>query len=310
MFENLYGLSCVENQTLAILRENGMDIRPLYRDAAMPMKELFFFLIYHGSKQEYFDRITRVQDLAKELRVLSLELRGRPADAWEPARKPFPRVETLRKYGLPAVDNPDPWPVIRAIRAAEPGDYILCRVSVDFTKQRLHARALRNDHYVRVRSDGPEFEVINDIPEIVVRLTEQELIDAYAGDYFWMHINRPLNELDQTRCWEKRVFKAETHVPFRFEPEDFEPLLSRPDGVREVGIRMRDLMGVLKILYHRMAEYYGQYADVSVIREQIPAVEKQYAMLQYFTLKKESNFPSILICFVRWPNRTPHCGRH
>jgi hypothetical protein len=52
MINTLYGLSCLENHTLAILHERGMDIRPLYRDCAMPMKELFFFLIYHGNRRE------------------------------------------------------------------------------------------------------------------------------------------------------------------------------------------------------------------------------------------------------------------
>ena len=45
MFEGLYGLSCVENQVLAFLRQQEVDVAPLYYNSAVPLKELFFL---HG----------------------------------------------------------------------------------------------------------------------------------------------------------------------------------------------------------------------------------------------------------------------
>ena len=45
MFEGLYGLSCVENQVLAFLRQQEVDVAPLYYNSAVPLKELFFFMV-------------------------------------------------------------------------------------------------------------------------------------------------------------------------------------------------------------------------------------------------------------------------
>ena len=68
MFEGLYGLSCVENQVLAFLRQQRVEVAPLYYNSAVPLKELFFFLVIQGIRPVYFDRVRRIQD---DLRAVS-----------------------------------------------------------------------------------------------------------------------------------------------------------------------------------------------------------------------------------------------
>lgn len=290
MFENLYGLSCMENQTLAILRERGMDVRPLYRDCAMPMKELFLFLIYHGSKQEYFDRITRVQDLAREIGVISMELCDRPAGDLREKRRPFPGAAVAGDYVLAPGKKRDAEEVITAVRNAAENEYILTRVTTDFTRLRLHGRGMRDDHYVRVTASGDTFEILNDIPDLSVTLTEKEFREAYGGDFFRLRVNRPLTEADSKTIHRDRVFKAERQEPFYFSPQDFDPIRQFPYEPPEVGIRMRNLAGVYKALRYRAAEYYGQYADTDFIRNRMPEAEKYYALLEYYNLKKTIPF--------------------
>ena len=290
MFENLYGLSCIENQTLAILRERGMDIRPLYRDCAMPMKELFFFLIYHGNKQEYFDRITRVQDLAREIGIISMELCGRSAGEQRENRLPFPGASPAGNYSLAPTKNLNAKEVIAITRNAVENEYILTRVTEEFTKVQLHARGLRDDHYVRVTTNGDNFDIINDIPEITLTLTEKEFELAYGGDFFRLRVNRDITEADRKMIYKDRVFKVEGREPFYFDPSDFDPIRRFPNEPENVGIRMRSMAGVYKTLRYRMAEYYGQYTDTDFIRNQMPEAEKYYSVFEYYNLKKNIPF--------------------
>ena len=271
MFEHLYGLSCIENQTLAILRERGMDIRPLYRDCAMPVKELFFFLIYHGNKQEYFDRITRVQDLAREIGIISMELCG-------------------RNHKLVSKKTPDMNKAITALRSAKENQYMLVRVTEEFTKNQLRARGLRSDHYVRVTATGGCFDAINDIPEITLTLTCEELAAAYGGDFFKLRVNRDITNTDREQIHKSRVFKAEKNTEFHFDISDFDPVRRFPNEPEDVGIRLRNMAGVYKALRYRMAEYYGQYIDTDFIRERLPEAEKCYSVFEYYNLKKSIAF--------------------
>ena len=299
MFENLYGLSCVENQTLAILTERSIDVRPLYRDSAMPMKELFFFLVYHGNKQEYFDRITRVQDLARELGIISLELCDRLAEETVTARRAFSGASPIGNYDLPAVKSPNPARMIEAIRTTGDSEYILTRVTKEFTKNRLHARGLRDDHYVRVWAAGDGFNVLNDIPETVIALTAEEFAAAYGGDFFRLRVKRDLTDADRRRVHKSRVFKTESNDPFYFEIDDFAPVRRFPYEPKEIGLRLRNMAGIYKTLRYRMAEYYGQYADTGFIRERMPEAEKYYAQFEYFNLKKSQPFTEYFEIFRR-----------
>ena len=70
MFEGLYGLSCVENQVLAFLRQQEVDVAPLYYNSAVPLKELFFFMVIQGMSPVRFDRVGRIQDDLRAIRTL------------------------------------------------------------------------------------------------------------------------------------------------------------------------------------------------------------------------------------------------
>jgi len=285
MFENLYGLSCIENQTLAILRNRGMDIRPLYRDCAMPIKELFFFLIYHGNKQEYFDRITRVQDLAKELGIISLKLYGQTVN-----QKKSPIMQ-------PQHFNPEE--MITALRNIKENEYILMRVTKEFTKERLRARGLRNDHFVAITINGNHFDVINDIPETSLTLTIEELNAAYDGEFFKLSLTRNITDADRKKAHIDRVFKAEKNTGFTFDISDFDPVRRFPNEPKEVGIRMRNMVGVYKTLRYRMAEYYGQYINTDFIRKHMNEVEKYYSLFEYYNLKKNTPFERYFEVFCK-----------
>lgn len=250
MFEQVYGFSCVENQVLARLKSRGMDIVPLYHEAAMPIKELFFFMVIEGKKQEYFDRVTRAQDLLRDMGIIDFRRRRARCD-----------------------DLPD------MIRNQPDTNDVLIRVNEGFAKEVLHARALRSDHFVLVSRNGDGFVLLNDIPELAVPVNDSGLIAAAQGEYFLLTVCRDITDEDREALWRMRRFRAENHIPFCFYKKDLE-------GIPEVGIRLRNMAGIYKALRRRMAAYYGDFVDTAFIRERIPQMERYYAMLEYYNLKK------------------------
>ena len=251
MFEGIYGMSCVENQVLAVLRERGADIRPLYHNSAVPLRELSFSLVVRGEKPYRFYRVPRIQEELKALGVISLTLRrGQDAD-------------TLRGQ-------------IRHGGA----DAVLVRVTPECTKSVLHARGLREDHYVRAVSSADGFLLYNDIPETVVPLGDAAFGGILTGDSLQLSIRGAVDSRLKTRLWDKRLFRPEQAAPFSFAE-------GKGDEGRTAE-RLRDLLGVYKIMRYRMQSYYGQYVDTDFIGEAMPIIEQYYMKAEYWNLRKNA----------------------
>lgn len=73
MYENVYGLSCVENQVLAQLKSSGIEISVLYRALNVDFESLFYEMMVKGTKPEYFSLIPKIQDVLKHAGAISLE---------------------------------------------------------------------------------------------------------------------------------------------------------------------------------------------------------------------------------------------
>jgi len=249
MYEYIYGLSCVENHVLAVLRSRGLPVEYTYHDSAVPMRELYDSMIRHGVRPEYFGRIRRVQDTLREMGVISL-MKSR-AEGMEQAK--------------------------REIRGCRENEYILMRVTPGFTRTVLSARGFRPDHYALVQVAGNGFEIYNDIPERVVPVTAQ-FSQAYDGGCFRLAVLRNMNEADAGFLWRIRGFRPERYEPSYFRMEDFA-------GIEDAGVRLRNMAGVYKLLRCRMAEYYGMYVDTGFIRDALPEADRCYARFEYYNLR-------------------------
>jgi len=255
MFDGIHGLSCVENHVLAIMREQGHKIVPLYHDAAVPMRKLFDNLIKCGERQEYFNSIARVQDILKNLGIINFTLNHNPSG--ENVRS------ILHRHDCDA--------------------YILVRCTPLFAKQSLHARGWRNDHYVRARVVGEGIEIINDIPEKAIVVDSKTFDELYSGSYFEMHVLRELNKQDELMLLKTRSFKPEDYQKSIYLKHDF-------DGIPNAGLRLRNLAGIHKILRYRLASYYNSYMDARFIFGTLPDVEQYFALFEYFNIKKNVSF--------------------
>ncbi|MCI8371699.1 MAG: hypothetical protein HFI75_04755 [Lachnospiraceae bacterium] len=253
MYEGIYGLSCVENHVQAVLRQHGERVEASYYNSAVPLADLYKQMVTEGIRQEHFYLLERVQEIWKRLGILEL----------------------VKIKHAPAAK------MLQAVCSCQKNECLLVRVTPDFTRRKLLARGLREDHFVCVKKGGNKFEVYNDIPERRLWLREEQLEESYDGEYFHLSIRRKMTKADRDYLWQNRRFRPEEFYMQKFMAVGFEDL-------EQIGYKLRNLTGVYKLLRYRMAEYYGQYVDTEFIRQVMPEIEKFYAMFEYYNLKSVS----------------------
>jgi len=256
MYEHIYGLSCIENHVLAVLKQCGEKVEFLYHNCAVPIYKLYSLLVRKGIKQENFAEVQRVQDILKKLGIISL------------VKKQPESIENLKDLR-------------EEIQKCQRNEYILTRVKPEFSKTVLYSRGLRTDHYVLIKSEGNDFKLYNDIPERILTVTERQLPEIFDGDYFKMSVLRELNVDDANYLWLNRDYKPENQNSFDFNKNHF-------NEIDEIGIKLRNMVGIYKTLSRRMAEYYGIYINTDFIRGILPNVDKLYALLEYYNLKQNT----------------------
>lgn len=163
MYENVYGLTCIENHVIAFLRENSIDESYFYYDSMISLSDLFDDII--NKKESVFDYsgTEKVQNICKTMNIIKLN-----------------RVFSPVLY-LPAS-----------------GETILVHISTDFSKTILNSRAFREDHYVSVKKhDETRVTVTNDIPAKTVVIEADCFKQAFEGDYFLLSVCGSLSEKDK-----------------------------------------------------------------------------------------------------------------
>ncbi len=244
-------MSCVENQVLAILREQRNDIRPLYHNSAIPLRELMDRMLIQGEKPYRFYRVPRIQDELKAMGRIEIALHKEA------------NTDAVREH-------------IRRCGNGKEGRYVLVRVTPEFTKTVLHARGFREDHYVRAVPAGRDFLLYNDIPDTAVSLGEAAFGDSFTGEFLSLSLHGSLGDREKAQLWDNRLFRPE-------QPGSF------PAGTGTLMIeRLRDLLGVCKTMRYRMRAYYGQYVDTDFIGELLSVVERDYAKAEYWNLRKSA----------------------
>lgn len=233
MYEKLFGLSCVENHVLAILRQRKEQIGYTYFDCAVPLKDLYEHMVVQGVKQEYFHLTERIQDVLKKLGVIELV---------KEKTKCFQELEEV-------------------IFSCKEDEYFLIKVTPEFTKKQLFARGFREDHFVYVRAFGSQFQVFNDIPKRDLMLSPEQLKKGFDGKYFRLFVHRKLCEEDKNLLWNMRKFRPEKETVFSLQR-------GVDSDIEDIGIKLRNLTGVYKQLRYRMKAYYGNYTDTGLFRKQ------------------------------------------
>ena len=150
-FQDVYGLSCVENQVLLFLKEQGLDIRFFYGDSLVPLSVIAEDIVLKGTAYTEAGVVPRIQDRLRTAGILELTLHADP-------------VSRIRER----------------IAAMDDADMLLIQVTPDYARQVLHSHGWREDHFVRLL-DGNGGMLLNDIPPLLRPLQADELEQAYAG---------------------------------------------------------------------------------------------------------------------------------
>lgn len=252
MFHELYGLSCVENQTLYYWREQGEAVEPLYALCGVSLGELYRRMVLEGESAAGYSGLRRIQDVLRVQGALSWDMR--------------PAGET----GGAAVAR-------RLARCPE-GEALLAEVTPAFTRERLYARGWRQDHYVRVLPGGKDASgardgvwVLNDRPEKTLCLTEKELEQACTGRTIRLGRLRAARPLPAPR----RADLYGTASPF---PEEKRGLEERQD-LGEWLTRMSGMLTIYGLLRRRLAAYQGREA------EELRELERRRSTVEYARIK-------------------------
>lgn len=251
MFEKIYGLSCVENQVLAILREKGNDISHLYYNSGMSLKRVFNFIVLQEQNPYYFKGISRIQDVLSQKGVLEI-------------------VFSDLSYSE----------VCDVISKLSENEFCLVKVTPEFTKK-LGARGFRDDHFVRVKYSDDQFMIYNDIPEKVVSFTAEQFEQVYAGQCLVFKIKKPIDSELKQNLYNSRDFRPEDYEQSPFD-------LSETSSEENLGIKLRNMIQIYKTMCYRMAEYYKNLVDTEFITKLMPQIEQLYALCEYYNLKKNT----------------------
>lgn len=251
MYENLYGMSCLENQVLAVLNGRMEPLSNLYHDSAISAGVLFDLMVVQGQQPEYFTGVARIQDILKDLGIIELKLQKQPLQMME-----------------------------KAYASCNKNQYILPAIKPAFTRNRLYARGLRGDHYALLTKINGKYYLYNDIPEKRVPL-DIFSDDFYNGMYFTLTFHRGLTNEDKQWLHESRCFfPGKMSVNHQQIPaqsfSDFSKCLC-------------NFTGVLKTMRYRMRAYYRNYCDTRFLDGYPEALEKQYALLAYLSYRKIDN---------------------
>ena len=248
MYENIYGLSCVENQILYHLKLLDMDISMLYSDSLIAFDDLYNSFVINEESPDYFNKIPKIQNTLQSLGVL--------------------QYSYYKKDDISEV----------LLNLKNVNDFLLFRVKSDFAKNTLYARGFRPDHYVCAKRLDKNIEIINDIPYKKILISQEELYSIYDGSYIVFTIIRYLNEYDR-EILSKNIINIPQNA--NYISENCVPIKQTND----LNLRIRNLLRILKILRYRVYEYYRNYIDVGFIKEMCILINKYFATCEYFNLR-------------------------
>ncbi len=257
MYENLYGLSCLENQILGILKINGIDINKFYKNSYISTEELYKCVFIEKQKLQHFNGVAKIQDELKNSKVIDLT--------------------KLKQTNFLMVKE--------ELDKCKFNEYILIRITADYVKKVFFARGLRNDHFVWFMKKENIYYLYNDIPEIQYEFNLNETF--YDNEYFKLVVYKDkLIKFSNSKSINKINF---------IEKINFNDLLKINEN--EFIDYLINFILILKTLRSRIKMYYSDYYNTDFFAEYIIFLEKQCYLINYYKLKKSKSLHDYLNIF-------------
>jgi len=188
IFDNLLGLSCIENYLLYVLKTRNINFWYLYAKSYLSLGEIYTAFFNEGIKYAFFYKIDRLQDVASKAGLISLET---------------------------SVD------LIEGIAGHE---YCCIEVKPEYVQEQYGKNLWRNDHYVLLceqHKDG--YIYINDNPRDIKKIGYNEILSVYAGQSLCFNIiNESIN--DETKHILLKTLKASLFCEQSYKSISFDSL--------------------------------------------------------------------------------------
>lgn len=144
-FDDLHGLSCVENLLLYILKSSQYSYQYLFYNSFISFHNVLDAFMNENEVYANFTKVPRIQDTTVDIGVVEMNL----CDS------------------LNLVDETD--------------RYMLISVKPEYIKDKYNVELWRNDHYIMIQRNGNQYRYINDNPRDIGDISIEKLYSIFDG---------------------------------------------------------------------------------------------------------------------------------
>ncbi len=160
LLNGIYGLSCIENYVLYILRREGFSYQYLYSQSGLSFGEILEEFVHRNARFSNFYRIKRLQNVAAENGLIQI---------MSDSRVDFP---AMYKH-----------------------DFVCIMVKPEYVKKKYHVDLWRDDHFILLSEmDESRFHYLNDTPRDAGVISSEELKRICSGGMVAIDIGRDVTE--------------------------------------------------------------------------------------------------------------------
>jgi hypothetical protein len=260
LYDNIWGISCVESNYLVSIRHAGIPYPCLFYKSWIDMRETIHSFVSNKWVYARFKGLERLQDVGLQLgisRIHRLTIRG--------AAELYELFAMKLNAGAPVLIQVNP--------ARMPGN--------------LGILPFRDDHFVMVVGlEGDEVTIMDDYPRRLLRLNFQALMEAYESRVIHFD-NRSEIDLGEYQNQIKGY-----PIIGHWNGGELTPFVIDEDNI----LHLRDAVGILRISRRRLKEWEAWYSETSnsqyegfaeAVTASLVLYDKLYALLEMFRLRKQ-----------------------
>lgn len=163
---NGYGLSCIENYVIAILKKYISNWETIFFKSFMLFEDILRDFAVYKEKYAYFSGVERIQDVCSELGLIQ------------------------RKYesNISMEDIQDDL------------DFVFVRVNEKFIRDNYKSKLWREDHFIYVRKVAEGWFFVNDTPLDEGRISKHYFEQIFSNECFYLNLNK--EQLEDEGCLE------------------------------------------------------------------------------------------------------------
>lgn len=144
-FDDLHGLSCVENLLLYILKSSQYSYQHLFYNSFINFDDVLDAFMNENEVYANFTKVPRIQDTAVDIGMVEMNL-------------------------------------CNSLKLDDAADrYMLITVKPEYIKDKYNVELWRNDHYIMIQRNGDQYRYVNDNPRDIDDISIEKLYSIFDG---------------------------------------------------------------------------------------------------------------------------------